>query len=109
MKSLLLMVLFAAVAVSADNRDDFLDKICNKCDGCVGINVIGSDSDGDPIFDCEQNCKKCDLPACQAVPRVKECKFCRKNEAVNKCSERCQRGCTFCSKTKACKDRETRK
>jgi len=93
-----------AVLSSADNREDFLNKICNKCEGCKGIAVIGTDTDGDPLFECERSCERCSDPKCQKVPRIPECKFCRTGEAISRCAQRCQRGCVFCSKTKACKN-----
>jgi len=104
MRTIISIVLLGLTIVLADSRDDFLGKICDKCEGCEVVREIGQDSDGDPIFNCEENCGKCSEPLCEATPRPRECKFCRKNEAVNKCAERCQRGCTFCKKTKACKD-----
>ncbi|XP_023321996.1 uncharacterized protein LOC111696589 [Eurytemora carolleeae] len=94
----------SAVLAEEDTRNQFLNKICDKCEACKDITITGVDADGDPDFDCESKCSNCEQALCTSTPKPKECSYCRRGESVVECTDRCQRGCTFCNKTKACKN-----
>jgi len=101
--SLIVLVACLLVICKAETRNEFLNFICKKCEGCKLIEIESYDEEGNPDFDCESKCEICISEFCTLDPKRTECKFCEKDETVEGCTGRCQFGCSFCFKTTACK------
>eukprot|EP00088_Acartia_fossae_P015804 TRINITY_DN18751_c0_g1_i1.p1 TRINITY_DN18751_c0_g1~~TRINITY_DN18751_c0_g1_i1.p1 ORF type:complete len:119 (-),score=28.55 TRINITY_DN18751_c0_g1_i1:531-854(-) len=99
----LLVVCLVGLSVG-ETRNEFLNFICKKCEGCKVLEIESFDEEGNPDFDCESKCEVCASEFCTSAPKREECRFCDKDESVDECAGRCQFGCTFCYKTTACKN-----
>jgi len=107
MRAQVCLIVLAACLVTitvSETRNEFLNFICKKCEGCKLIEITSYDEEGKPIFDCESKCKICVDEFCTGNPKRRECRFCESGESVKDCAGRCQFGCGFCHKTVACKN-----
>merc|ERR1712236_30687 len=81
---LLTLLLLLLPSISGDERSKFLSDLCEKCDYCkTDIECLG--------------CAKCsECTPMQRRVKTGKCRYCKENETVEKCKERCEKGCNIC-------------